>query len=139
LHFAFPRNQFLDFAQLLLAEKYLLAHEKRRRAERAALDRGLGVLDQFGLDLGFLRARKQLGAVEAGCAKRFRRYLWVVHLLRLDPHVMKRRLDIFLKHAFQLRGDGGAHQVERVDREERIPDVRLDLESASRIVRSPAP
>ena len=48
------RHHFLDFAQLLLAEEYLVADEEGRRAEGAALDRFLGVLDQLCLDVGLL-------------------------------------------------------------------------------------
>ena len=62
---SFPRNHFLDFAQLLLAEEHLLADEKRRRAERAALDGRLRVLDQPGLDVGILRAGEQFCGIEA--------------------------------------------------------------------------
>src|SRR5438477_7417419 len=89
------RHHLLDLAQLLLAEEHLVADEEGRRAERAARDRGLGVLDQLGLDVGILRAREQLCAVEAGCGQRLRRDFEVVHLLRLPPHVMECSLDIF--------------------------------------------
>ena len=37
--------------------------------------------------------------------------------------------DIFFEHALQLRRDGGAHQIEGVDRKERIPDIGLDVEA----------
>src|SRR4051812_28344275 len=66
----FPRDHFLDFAKLLLAEKHFLADEERRRTERAALDGGLGVLDQSGLYIGVLRARQQFGGIEAGRGQR---------------------------------------------------------------------
>src|ERR1700742_695157 len=42
---------------------------------------------------------------------------------------MKRGVDIFFEHAFELRGDCRAHQVKRVDRKERVHGVRLDLEA----------
>ena len=42
---------------------------------------------------------------------------------------MKRGVDIFLEHALELRGDGGAHQIEGVDGKERIPDIWLDVEA----------
>ena len=87
------------------------------------------VLDQLRLDLGSCARANSFARVEAGCGQRLRRHFGVVHLLRLDPHVMKRRLDIFLEHALELRGDRGAHQIERVDREERIPGVGLDLKA----------
>ena len=61
---SFARNQFLDLAQLLLAEKHFLADEEGRRAERAALDRRLRVLDQLRLDVGLLRAREQFRRIE---------------------------------------------------------------------------
>src|SRR5215216_3578107 len=93
-----PRNHFLDFAQLLLAEEHLLADEKCRRTERAALDRGLGGFDQLGLDVGILRAGKQFCRIETGGAERLRRHGGIVHLLRLHPHVVKRGLDILLEY-----------------------------------------
>src|SRR5258705_1244282 len=120
---SFPRNPLLDLAQLLLAEKHFLADEKGRRAERAALDRGLGVLDQLRLDVGFLRARKQFCRIEAGARKSLERHLGVVHLFRLNPHVMERGLDVFLEYALDLPCDGRAHQIEGIDRKERIRRV----------------
>ena len=39
---------------------------------------------------------------------------------------MKRGVDIFFEYALELRGDGGAHQIEGVDRKERIHRVGLD-------------
>ena len=69
-----------------------------------------------------LRTRKQFGGVEAGRRQGFDRHFGVVHLLGLDPHVMERGVDIFLEHTLELGGDGGAHQIEGVDRKERIPD-----------------
>src|SRR5205807_3346845 len=42
---------------------------------------------------------------------------------------MEGRFDIFFEHALELGRNGSAHQVEGVDRKERIPDVRLDLEA----------
>src|SRR5690349_22939617 len=42
---------------------------------------------------------------------------------------MKRRLDISLENAFELRRDRGAHQIEGVDRKERIPDIGRDMEA----------
>src|SRR3954470_21563957 len=66
-HSLFARlHHFLDVAQLFLAEKHLLAHEEGRRAERAAFDGRLGVLDQLRLDVGFLGTGEQLGSVEPG-------------------------------------------------------------------------
>src|SRR6266849_10885529 len=99
------RNQFLDLAQLLLAEKHFLADKESRRAEGAALDRGLRVLDQLRLDVGVLGAREQLWRIEAGGGERFDRDFRLVHFLRLHPHVMKRSVDILLEHALELRGD----------------------------------
>src|SRR6266436_6463963 len=122
---SFPRNQLLDLAQLLLAEKHFLADEKGRRAERAALDGRLRVLDQLHLDVGILRARQQFCRIEAGVRKRLAGLLGVVHLFRLNPHVMERGVDVFLEYALELRGDGGAHQIEGVDREKRIRRVRF--------------
>src|SRR5581483_3829257 len=61
----FAGNQFFHLAQLLLAEEHLLADEEGRRAERAAVDGGLGVSDQLALHVGFLRARQEFRAVEA--------------------------------------------------------------------------
>src|SRR5438876_9914187 len=122
---SFSRNQLLDLAQLLLAEKHFLANEESRRPERAAFDRGLRVLDQFRLDVGILRARKEFCRVEAGARKSLERHLGVVHFLGLNPHVMERGGDIFLKHALDLRGDRGAHQIEGIDRKERIHRVRF--------------
>ena len=51
-------DQFLDLAQLLLAEKHFLADKERRRAERSVLDRDLSIFDQLCLDLRFLRTGK---------------------------------------------------------------------------------
>src|SRR5437588_4431245 len=85
----FARDHFLDFAKLLLAEKHFLADEKCRRAERAALDGGLGVLDQPGLYIGVLRACQQPGGIEARRGQRLGRDFRVIHFLRLDPHVME--------------------------------------------------
>ena len=42
---------------------------------------------------------------------------------------MKRGVDIFLEHAFGLRRDCRAHQVERIDRKKWIPGVGLDVEA----------
>src|ERR1700730_15221362 len=42
---------------------------------------------------------------------------------------MERGLDIFFEHALELGGDRRAHQIEGVDRKERIPDIGLDLEA----------
>src|SRR6266849_1172466 len=123
------RNQFLDLAQLLLAEKHLLADEEGGRAERAAVDGCLRVLDQLRLDLGLLRARKQFCRIEAARRKSLESHFGIVHFPGLAPHVVKRRVDVSLEHALELRGDGGAHQVERVDRKERIPCVGLDLKA----------
>src|SRR6266851_2011441 len=103
------RNQLLDLAQLLLAEKHFLADEEGRRAEGAAFDRRLRVLDQLRLDVPFLRAGEQFCCVEAGCRERFHRHFGIVHFFRLAPHVMKRGIDIFLKHALELGCDRGAH------------------------------
>ena len=64
-----PRDQFLDFAQLLLAEEHFRADEEGRRAERAALDGDLRVLDQLRLDVGLQRAREQFCGIEAGRRK----------------------------------------------------------------------
>src|SRR5258707_14119952 len=42
---------------------------------------------------------------------------------------MKRGLDIGREYALELRGHRGAHQIQRVDRKERVPDEGLDLEA----------
>src|ERR1700730_16420144 len=63
---SFPQNHLFDLAQLLLAEKHFLADKECRRAECAALDRGLGILDQLCLDVGLLSAREQPCRIEAG-------------------------------------------------------------------------
>jgi hypothetical protein len=39
---------------------------------------------------------------------------------------MEGRLDIFLEHAFELRRHRRTHQVQRVDRKERVPDIGFD-------------
>ena len=84
-------------------------------APRSTAD--LRVLDQLRLDVRLLRAREQLCGVEAGRGQCLHRHFGIVHFLRLDPHVMKRGVDIFLEHAFELCGDRRAHQIQRVDRE----------------------
>src|SRR5260370_33350979 len=61
---SFPRHHLLDLAQLLLAEEHLLADEEGRRAERAALDGRLRILDQLGLHVRLLRACETLCPVE---------------------------------------------------------------------------
>ncbi len=48
---------------------------------------------------------------------------------------MKRCVDIFLEHALELRGDRGAHQIEGVDRKERIHRVRLDVKTPDETLR----
>src|SRR4029077_2495083 len=128
-YLSLARDQLFDLAQLFLAKKHFLADEEGRRAERAALDGCLGILDQFRLRVSLLRSCQQLCGVEAGRVKRFDRDLWIVHFLGLSPHVMKGGVDIFREHALELRGYRRAHQVQRVDREERVPDIRLDLEA----------
>src|SRR5437762_3399185 len=40
-----------------------------------------------------------------------------------------RLLDVSLEHALELRGDGRAHQVQRVDGKERVPDKGLNMEA----------
>ena len=125
----FPATISSTSRKLLLAEEHFLADEEGRRAERAALDGVLRVLDQLGLHVGVLRARQQFCGIEAGRGQRLGRHFRVVHFLRLDPHVMERGLDIFLEHAFELRRDRRAHQVQRVDGKERIPDIGLDLKA----------
>src|SRR5438552_11804548 len=92
----FARDHFLDLAKLLLAEKHFLADEEGRRAERAALDGGLGVLDQPRLDIGVLRTRQQFCCIEAGRGQRLDRHFGVIHFLRLNPHVMEGGFDISL-------------------------------------------
>jgi hypothetical protein len=42
---------------------------------------------------------------------------------------MEGGLDIFLEHAFELGRHRRAHQVQRVDREEWIPDIGLDAKA----------
>src|SRR5262249_55950474 len=121
----FTGYELLDFAQLLLAEEHLLADKESRRAECAALDRRLRVLEQLCLHIRLLRAGQQLRAVKAGRGQRLHRDVRIVHLLRLTPHVMEGGLDIFLEHALELRCDRRAHQVQRVDREERVEDIGL--------------
>src|ERR1700676_3925142 len=98
---SFPQNHLLDLAQLLLAEKHFLADKEGRRAERAALDRILRVLAPPCLDGELLRAGQQSCPAKPGCDQSFRRPLRIVHLLRLDPHVMKRAIDVSLEHALQ--------------------------------------
>src|SRR3954453_2793593 len=103
------RDHFLDIAQLFLAEKHFLADEEGRRAERAAFDGRLGVLDQFRLDVGILGTGEQLCSVGLGGDECLARDFRIVHLLRLYPHMMEGRVDIFLEYALHLGCDGGAH------------------------------
>src|SRR5579872_2377235 len=62
----FPQNHLLDITQLFLAEEDFLADKESRRAERAALDCGLCVLDQLRLDVGIPGAREQFDRIDAG-------------------------------------------------------------------------
>src|SRR5271155_629243 len=103
-------NLFLDVVQTVLAEEYLVADEESRRTEGAAIDRVAGVLDQLLLDVVLLRARDETVDVHAGRNERLAEDLRIVHLLRLDPHVMIGRTEIGLEHALELRGDGAPHQ-----------------------------
>ena len=70
LPYHFPETISSTSRKLLLAEEHFLADEEGRRAERAALDRGLGVLDQLRLDVGVLRTREQFCGIEAGRGQR---------------------------------------------------------------------
>ena len=42
---------------------------------------------------------------------------------------MEGGFDIFLEHTLELGCHGCTHQVERVDREERVPDIGLDAKA----------
>src|SRR5262249_39826771 len=65
-----PRDLFLDIAQPIFAEENLVTDKESRAAERAARDRGFGVLQETLLDLGLLRASDKPGAVETGLLQR---------------------------------------------------------------------
>ncbi len=43
--------------------------------------------------------------------------------------MVKRGVDVFFEYALELRGDGGAHQVEGVDGKERIPGIGPDVKA----------
>src|ERR1700722_2795450 len=113
-------DRVLDVAELILAEKHLLAHKKRRRAKRPALDRIGGVFNQLLLDIVLLGARDQPVDVDARRLAGAAEYLDVVHLLRFFPHVVVGGLEVVLEHVFEFRRDHAAHQHQRVDGEELI-------------------
>ena len=48
------QDHFLDLAQSVFAKEDLIADKEGRRAERAARDRALGIVEQPRLDLGVL-------------------------------------------------------------------------------------
>ena len=71
----------------------------------------------FAFTSGSCARASSFARIEAGRAQRLGGDFRVVHLLRLAPHVVEGGLDIFLEHAFELRRDRRAHQVQRIDRE----------------------
>src|SRR5580658_1068298 len=81
-------NLFFYIAQLVLSEEHLTADKECRRAEGAAVDRIGGVLDQLFLDVVLLGTGNQPVDVDAGRLEGAAEGLEIVHLLRLDPHVM---------------------------------------------------
>src|SRR6516225_2734653 len=111
---------FLDVAQAVLAEKDLFADEEGRRAEGTARHRIAGVLDQLFLDVILLRARNKTIDLDARRNERLAKDLRIVHLLRLDPHVMVGRTEIALEHPLELRSDGAPHQRQCVYGKERV-------------------
>src|SRR5258708_915311 len=111
---------FLDLAQSILAEEHLVADEEGRRAELAARDRTARVVDQLLLDVILLCPRDQTVDIDAGGQKCVAKDLRIVHLLRLDPHVMIGGAKIRLEQALELRRDHAAHQHQGVHREERV-------------------
>ena len=89
---------------------------RAQRVGRSALYEWIGRFEAY-------RRRDLRAATTNRTAPGRDRDLRVVHLFRFAPHVMERRLDIGLEHPLDLGRDRGAHQVERVDREERIPHI----------------
>ena len=63
------QDHFLDLAQSVFAKEDLIADKEGRRAERAARDRALGIVEQPRLDLGVLDQRRKLFGVEARFAQ----------------------------------------------------------------------
>jgi hypothetical protein len=94
--------------------------QKGRRAECAAIDGVRRDLDQFLLHVVLLRTRNQFVDIDARRNERLAKGFDVVHLLRLFPHVMVGRAEIWLEHAFELCRPCAAHQHQGVDRKKRI-------------------
>src|SRR5215472_14223676 len=118
---------FLHVAQLIFAEEHLLADEECRGAERAAVDRVLRQLHEAVLDIWLLRTREQAVEIDVGGHERLARDLWVIHLLRLFPHVVVGGAEVRLEHALELRSDRAAHQLQGVDRKEWVLAERRDV------------
>src|SRR5262245_39860100 len=79
---------FLDLADAVLAEEDLVADVEGGRTERAARHGIAGVLDQLFLDLVLLGPGDDAVDIETGGQERLAEHLRIVHLFRLDPHVM---------------------------------------------------
>ena len=42
---------------------------------------------------------------------------------------MKRSVDILFEHTLELGGDGAPHQIQRINRKERVHDIGLDVKA----------
>ena len=96
--------------RLSLPKIDLVADEEGRGTERAARHRVIGVLDQLLLDVVLLGTGDDAIDVEPRRQERFAKDLRVVHLLRLDPHVMIGGAEIGFEQPLELGRDGAAHQ-----------------------------
>src|ERR1700680_540005 len=113
-------NGFLDVAKLVLAEEHFTPDKKGRRAEGAALDGVRGVFDQSFLDVILARTGDQAVDIDAGRGESASENLWIVHLLRLFPHVMVGRAEVRLEHTFEMRHHRATHQRQGIERKKGI-------------------
>src|SRR5438445_13012661 len=86
---ALPRREdhFLNVAQPVLAEENFTADEEGRRAESAALDRALRIVEQPRLDRGVLNQFLEALGIETRREQGGTQYRRIVELFGLRPHV----------------------------------------------------
>jgi hypothetical protein len=80
----------------------------------------LGFAEELLLDRWVPDSFKHARSVEPGGVERRADHIGIVHLFRVFPHVVEYRLDIARQHAVELGGDRASHDLQSVDREERV-------------------